>query len=944
MTRPHIIRADTIDLQTHEAPSAQRHHRPAPDDGTLAPHQAETLREVAVEAAEENLRSPGVAWNPEPDDIQDLVISLDPAIGGPRNGAGDTMRSGTQQDALAVAQNGGHAGQEVDDGDIEGDADVDLDDDMMDKISSSPSIEDGGSPRALSGFLPTTILPPPTASPSISDPRSSSPYLESPEYLPLEEANRELRQRAEVAQSPLVISPSCHHYHDGEFEAVATADDDADDDEDDDNDLANKTSSLFDCFDFGDNLFLRDARQDNGAETSWQLPPEHAEYEMGDGFDIQEHEFDDLTVPYDPDELYDNDDDYYNNVNVDDDDDDYFLDLHTSRHVDSGWGGECLQHTEDIDFDFVYALHTFVATVEGQANATKGDTMVLLDDSNSYWWLLSASMLGDQPDKAKNGIRSAMKRRKAKNVQFAAPTYVDYSDFDYSTEEEDAEISVFAQRQQQGQQTQQSQQSASDTNMDDEAARVEPLKPKSQAKAESKRQEANSDADLLTADRGLLGADDAADGKAEGPKKSSDGTVRDSFFKDDTVETKKITLTPNLLRDDTAPRTSGESKEMKQRPSLDKLEKDNVFTKDDKKKSKKEKEKDKKPGGLRGFFSRKDKKSKGEEDDDSFGKRSMDADAPEKDDDEEAQPSPEKLGPQRTPSKLQKQPRGDPSPTRKSKENGGEAKSFWSDGRVNNVANVPPTSMRLVEASPKGSPQTSPREQQIEQETPVKAKPTKPVKAKAAKSRVELDDFDSDEEIIQAPTRDDPASEEATQQQPQPFQNNINEATAEIQPALAPPPSRPAPAAPTETVSPRTVTESPVQESPISSSNPPQLMADHSSQEEDRASPVSTPSPEPVEHEDADTSGHKTATTPSTARSESWDDANLRAFFDSGSDIRDLLMVVYDKNNVDDVGPDHPAAGSLFREQNAKLAEITTRLDDMLGDWLARKQRLRGSV
>lgn len=43
---------------------------------------------------------------------------------------------------------------------------------------------------------------------------------------------------------------------------------------------------------------------------------------------------------------------------------------------------------EDIDFEFVYALHTFVATVEGQANASKGDTMVLLDDSNSYWWLV----------------------------------------------------------------------------------------------------------------------------------------------------------------------------------------------------------------------------------------------------------------------------------------------------------------------------------------------------------------------------------------------------------------------------------------------------------------------------------------------------------------------------------------------------------------------------
>ena len=132
--------------------------------------------------------------------------------------------------------------------------------------------------------------------------------------------------------------------------------------------------------------------------------------------------------------------------------------------------------------------------------------------------------------------------------------------------------------------------------------------------------------------------------------------MRDSFFKDDTVETKKITLTPNLLRDDNAPRASTESREVKQRPSLDKLEKDSIFSKDDKKK-KKEKEKDKKPGGLRGFFSRKDKKSKGEDDDDSFGKRSMDADAPEKDiiEEEEAQPSPERTGPQRNPSKLQKQ-------------------------------------------------------------------------------------------------------------------------------------------------------------------------------------------------------------------------------------------------------------------------------------------------
>lgn len=72
----------------------------------------------------------------------------------------------------------------------------------------------------------------------------------------------------------------------------------------------------------------------------------------------------------------------------DDDDDDDFSSVTDPEFLDVGWDGEYLQDLEDIDFEFVYALHTFVATVEGQANATKGDTMVLLDDSNSYWWLV----------------------------------------------------------------------------------------------------------------------------------------------------------------------------------------------------------------------------------------------------------------------------------------------------------------------------------------------------------------------------------------------------------------------------------------------------------------------------------------------------------------------------------------------------------------------------
>jgi hypothetical protein len=83
-----------------------------------------------------------------------------------------------------------------------------------------------------------------------------------------------------------------------------------------------------------------------------------------------------LMIPYEP--LSDEEDDDDSDLSFPDD----------PLYNDSGWASECLHDSEDIDFEFVYALHTFVATVEGQANATKGDTMVLLDDSNSYWWLV----------------------------------------------------------------------------------------------------------------------------------------------------------------------------------------------------------------------------------------------------------------------------------------------------------------------------------------------------------------------------------------------------------------------------------------------------------------------------------------------------------------------------------------------------------------------------
>ncbi|KAK3374993.1 sh3 domain protein [Podospora didyma] len=934
MTRPEIIRADTIDLQARDGPTAQAHHKPVPDAlGLLAPHQAETLREVAAETAEDQLHSPRPAWNGESSDPQQLQQKQQT---GP-----NTMQAGSQQDALAIAQNGGI---EADD-DLDGETEVDMDDDMMDKISSSPSIEDGE--------------------------KSSS-------------------------MNPKLGDDHNHFANDGN----------------DDNTSAISTTPLH--------------RTEPRAIEEW--PPGRAlngtndhevetDADVEDMFEdrlpgINEHVTNDKCREDEIYQVYEYDEDY-------DDGDDFPIE--DPRFRDSGWGDECLQDTEDIDFEFVYALHTFVATVEGQANATKGDNMVLLDDSNSYWWLvrivkdssigylpaehietpterlarlnkhrnidLSQTMLGDQAEKSRNPLKSAIKRRKAKTVQFAPPTFVDYSDNDFSSEEEDAEAEYFAQQQQQL-----ATQAAGDAEIEDETAKVEPLKPRLQLKEaapETVRQEAGVETDGMTTGKvGIRNSEEIFETKAgDGPKKTSDGTVRDSFFKDDTVETRKITLTPNLLRDDNAPRTSADSRDLKQRVSLDKLDKDSPPGKDDKKKRDK-KEKEKKPSAFRSLFSRKDKKAKGEEDDDSFGKPSMDVDYQDREmEEEEVQASPEKSqGPQRNPSKLQKQqPRIEPSPTRKStitspKDSGMDIVTILSEGKVNNVANVPPASMRIVNPGMKESPEGSPRDQRVNRDQSPEATRTddkfgapriamsrapaedvQPQKTMQAKSRVELDDFDSDEDITPQPARQAPIPEAVLRQQQQQqqyyqqqsqqqrsAQSNFSDSYQLSQSAPVGPTAELGRSVPVNTTPPQQhverLSESPIEVSPIS--NPPPLMGDTSSQEEDRSSTRSSPSPDLIEHDDGDTLANQDSmtTSTSTATASTWNDVNLRAFFDSGSDIRDLLVVVYDKSDVTPVGPEHPIAGTLFKEQNAKLAEITTQLDNMLGDWLARKQRLRGSV
>ena len=222
---------------------------------------------------------------------------------------------------------------------------------------------------------------------------------------------------------------------------------------------------------------------------------------------------------------------------------------------------------------------------------------------------LSATMLGDTAEKSKNPLKKAMRRRNAKTVQFGMPTYVEASDYDYSSDEGDGELFGGPEpKQMQEQQEEQEQQAAAQAEPENEdGLKVQPLQvngASSDRKGQPEGERRPSSEDTKKEEERQRASDEAMDRPMD-PKVSRNGTLRntDSFFKDENTETRKITLTPNLLRDDSNPSTMV----IRERgPSLESLEKNGFNDKVKDKKDKKEKK-----GMLSGLFKRKDKKGKG---------------------------------------------------------------------------------------------------------------------------------------------------------------------------------------------------------------------------------------------------------------------------------------------------------------------------------------------
>ncbi|KAF1957781.1 hypothetical protein CC80DRAFT_33718 [Byssothecium circinans] len=1067
MTRPQIVRADTLDLQDKTSPTAadhSQHPSPAPlGVGPAAPHQEASLRRVDDERSNEE-KALQNGWN---------------EANGRDDGGSDDERTngqiGNGGDSAAVRLNGGISG-EGDDSEM-ADADVDDDLDDMDRISSSPSISDGGCslpshsinwPEERTSSPNSTPISSPLESAQECD--SSSPYSETPIHFPLAvfAARRPRGVPAGVdTESPYRLSPtsSSFHFtqnsnttqsadhHRGEYTwprttngltIGTTADEES-------RKVSPRTQHLLAV-----EQRLRNMRQDSEMSLMSELDPDAVQAMLaplpnpfvnqtedplkdsrvrsplsGTTDEMEESpsegiEDDSWTTDSDADS-WDQD------LDNDDDSSDVFF-SQDSRFVDSGWGGMCLQDLEDIDFEFVYALHTFVATVEGQANATKGDTMVLLDDSNSYWWLvrvvkdssigylpaehietpterlarlnkhrnidLSATMLGDTAEKTKNPLKKAMRRRHAKAVTWGENITVEASDYDYSSDEGGDE-ELFggadpndgqAQQQEQQQQTQ----SEKKESESDEGLKVQPLNVNGTGGDTNNKNDAEGKNDVDAADKGeeekLKNSDESLDRPLD-PKVSRNGTLRntDSFFKDESTETRKITLTPNLLRDDSSNSTTG-SRE--RGPSLESLEKNGFAdkVKDDKKK------KEKKSGMLSGLFKRKDKKTKGsldsidsdaEKQSEEFGRNSPQS---KPSDDLERTSSEQGAGPQRQASKgkLQK-------PQRPREESPSKAKGILKTDSpeppavqapaVKEPSSGKPTTqststMRLVSPEKEDASKTTLEERErafspdnrsranaaasklnpINMLKPQQNGEPRPEKVKKAKQRVQLDDFDSEDEA-QANPFADPGKQAQTSKPSEPeASGRLSESPVHVSAADAQPPSK--------------GTAQEKEKDAETDLHPPGLTGDTSSQETN--SPISTPTPDDnlssAQLNKASATASRSATSPSPTQQPSssmpapsrpapvpqkemevsppdssestslpaWSDHSLRTYLDDGSDIRDMLVVINDTTGVVPVGSDHPIMAQLFVEETKTVSGLSNELDSLLNGLLERRMKKNG--
>ncbi len=542
-------------------------------------------------------------------------------------------------------------------------------------------------------------------------------------------------------------------------------------------------------------------------------------------------------------------------------------------------------------------------------------------------------MLADSTEKSKNPLKKAMRRRNAKTVQFTAPTYYEPSEYDYSDEdEEEGEDETLDQLEDQDEVDSSEDQEEATGTTAEHLDQSDDIATSGIQRLKSNDSLRNEPASPVKAQQSYGGLEQQ---QTEEPfQRSRKGVVRntDSFFKDDTVETKKISLTPRLLRGDSESGSANEQ-ELRQRPSLETFDKTVGL---DDRSNKKEKK-----GMLSGLFKRK----KGATHEEVEKVQEDSRQSPQSKDSLESLSSRPEIGPERKPSKLQKTP-----PTISPKPSPTESRAPQRDVSGVQSSTTPPAPTGPAPAPP--TVRTVEDDAPLEQETPVSATtqsepaaqvnrfpsltekrsifspittalkstpsagpngepPIKTIYSKRAKERFALDDSES-EDLDDIVTADEPGQD----------QSSVSPIT---EPEAPPPRSESGTEASSiESTGKFSSDRYPGQPPAAGSSSP--LPRDNTPADSEGSMSTSKPSPSTAVH------------TPSTSRSTpTWSDASLRMYMDNDQDIKDLLVIVHDKSNVTPIGPDHPLMHDLFSQERTKLAEMQSQLDSMLMHWISKK-------
>lgn len=619
-------------------------------------------------------------------------------------------------------------------------------------------------------------------------------------------------------------------------------------------------------------------------------------------------------------------------------------------------------------------------------------------------------MLSDNSEKSRNPLKKAMRRRNAKTVQFAAPTYVEASDYDYSTEDEEAMIEPYASAMQ-----------AAETATQEEPE-PEPEEPKAEVKEPEGRsstssQRASFDREqAATAAQALAAAGVGADEAGVAPKlvdktgefesygidnsitiptvateaaplKSKKTRNTDSFLKDDSLETRKITLTPGILRDESSSKSSAES--TRNTNSMETISK-TISPPEQPKKEVKEKKKEPKKGGmLSGLFKskKKDKKSKEE------ASETGDSEKPSL---EVARDSP-KASPLTSgkSSPIEKSFNGQPVAARGNLQNATSADDVQqANANASNNAFIAELQGSEVAHEMAAGPEDPIINQQrqinteIAQQSQEKTKSSnplspitnpitnmlktgdgheKPKKAKRSKKRVELDDFDSPQDEVEknpfADAEEDLEKSSAERLSESPVEINSGAFMHGTDMIHIPMPGQFEPDVEDDDEDEEETDEDDDdQEGPGSLTSSPSIIehpaepseTQHEASEDNDPTPTAR-SPQPTNGSDpienfaqqpkrglstdssSSSSQHLSPRPSSNISRQAWNDDSLRAWLEDGSEVRDMLVMIHDKTGVQPVRQDHPLMTGLFVEQRKGVQDMMGQLDGLLGSYLQRK-------